>query len=128
MLNSFQFYGALSSGAIYALVAFSIYLSFRVLDFPDLTVDGSYPLGAAVAAVMINADLNPWLACLGGFVAGMLAGALTAFLHVGLKIMNLLASILVMTALYSINLRVMGTPNVSIHGKSTSLVITRCSM
>ena len=51
MLNSFQFYGALSSGAIYALVAFSIYLSFRVLDFPDLTVDGSYPLGAAVAAV-----------------------------------------------------------------------------
>lgn len=121
MLNSFQFYGALSSGAIYALVAFSIYLSFRVLDFPDLTVDGSYPLGAAVAAVMINADLNPWLACLGGFVAGMLAGALTAFLHVGLKIMNLLASILVMTALYSINLRVMGTPNVSIHGKSTIL-------
>lgn len=119
MLSAIQLYGALASGAIYGLVAFSIYLSFRVLDFPDLTVDGSFPLGAAVAAVMINQDLNPWLACLCGFLAGALAGALTAWLHVRLKIMNLLASILVMTALYSINLRVMAAPNLSIHGKET---------
>lgn len=121
MLSLSQLYGALSSGLIFALVAFAIYLSFRVLDFPDLTVDGSFPLGAAVAAVMITAGYNPWLACVAGFFAGACAGALTALLHVKLGIMNLLSSILMMTALYSINLRVMDKPNLSLYGSETIL-------
>ncbi|MDO4435000.1 MAG: ABC transporter permease [Cardiobacteriaceae bacterium] len=121
MLSLAQVYGAVSSGLIFALVAFAIYLSFRVLDFPDLTVDGSFPLGAGVAAVVITAGYNPWLACLAGFAAGMLAGCVTALLHVRWGIMNLLSSILVMTALYSINLRVMGAPNISLYGSQTIL-------
>lgn len=121
MLSQMQFFGALSQGMIYALVAFAIYLSFRVLDFPDLTVDGSFPLGAGTCAILMLSGWEPWLACLGGFGAGLLAGALTAFLHIRFQIMNLLASILVMTALYSINLRIMGKPNLSLSGQTTIL-------
>ncbi|WP_409202344.1 ABC transporter permease [Suttonella sp. R2A3] len=121
MLSEIAFYGAIETGFIYGLVAFGIYLSFRVLDFPDLTVDGSFPLGAAVAAVCIMNGWNPWLATLTAIVAGMLAGAVTAFLNVKLGILNLLASILVMTALYSVNLRVMGRPNVALLGEDTIL-------
>lgn len=121
MLSQIAFYGAIESGLIYALVAFSIFLSFRVLDFPDLTVDGSFPLGAAVVAVCIINGINPWVATLLAVVAGMFAGAVTAFLNVKLGILNLLASILVMTALYSINLRIMGSPNVALLGESTVL-------
>ncbi|UJF24424.1 ABC transporter permease [Suttonella sp. R2A3] len=121
LLSEIAFYGAIETGFIYGLVAFGIYLSFRVLDFPDLTVDGSFPLGAAVAAVCIMNGWNPWLATLTAIVAGMLAGAVTAFLNVKLGILNLLASILVMTALYSVNLRVMGRPNVALLGEDTIL-------
>lgn len=111
MLSQIAFFGAVETGLIYGLVAFGIYLSFRVLDFPDLTVDGSFPLGAAVAAVLIIAGWNPWLATAMAMLAGMAAGAVTALLNVKLGILNLLASILTMIALYSVNLRVMGSPN-----------------
>ena len=112
MLSQIAFFGAVETGLIYGLVAFGIYISFRVLDFPDLTVDGSFPLGAAVAAVLIISGWNPWLATGMAILAGMAAGAVTALLNVKLGILNLLASILTMIALYSVNLRVMGGPNV----------------
>ncbi|HEY9120896.1 MAG TPA: ABC transporter permease, partial [Marinobacter sp.] len=101
--------------------AFGIYLSFRVLDFPDLTVDGSFPLGAAVAAVLIIEGVNPWLATGAAILAGMAAGAVTALLNVKLNILNLLASILTMIALYSVNLRIMGRPNVALLTEDTVL-------
>lgn len=110
-------FGALESGLIYALVALGVYISFRVLDFPDLTADGSFPLGGAVAGVAILADVNPWLACIFGMLAGGVAGIVTAWLHVKLGILQLLASILVMVALYSINLRIMGAPNLPLLGE-----------
>lgn len=121
MLSEIAFYGALETGFVYALVAFSIFVSFRVLDFPDLTVDGSFPLGAAVAAVLIIEGYHPWAATFAAIAAGMVAGALTAVLNVKLKILNLLASILTMTALYSVNLRIMGKPNVALLGEDTVL-------
>ncbi|GGE70817.1 ABC transporter permease [Streptosporangium jomthongense] len=121
MLSEIAFYGAIETGLIYGLVAFGIYLSFRVLDFPDLTVDGSFPLGAAVAAVLIMAGWNPWLATGCAVLAGMAAGAVTAILNVKLNILNLLASILTMIALYSVNLRVMGRPNIALLGEDTVL-------
>ncbi|XKH01020.1 ABC transporter permease [Marinobacter nauticus] len=121
MLSEIAFYGALETGLIYGLVAFGIYISFRVLDFPDLTVDGSFPLGAAVAAMLIMAGWNPWLATGMAIIAGMAAGAVTALLNVKLNILNLLASILTMIALYSVNLRIMGRPNVALLGEETVL-------
>lgn len=111
------FFAALESGLIYALVALGVYISFRILDFPDLTADGSFPLGGAVAGVAILAHVNPWLACLFAMLAGMAAGVTTAWLHVRLGILQLLASILVMVALYSVNLRIMGAPNLSLLGE-----------
>lgn len=121
MLSNIAFYGALETGLIYGLVAFGIYLSFRVLDFPDLTVDGSFPLGAAVAAVLILDGWNPWLATGCAALAGMGAGAVTALLNVKLNILNLLASILTMIALYSVNLRIMGRPNLALLQEETVL-------
>ena len=121
MLSEIALYGAIETGLIYGLVAFGIYISFRVLDFPDLTVDGSFPLGAAVAAMLILAGWNPWLATAAAVLAGMAAGAVTALLNVKLKILNLLASILTMIALYSVNLRIMGRPNVALLTEETVL-------
>lgn len=121
MLSDIALYGAIETGLIYGLVAFGIYISFRVLDFPDLTVDGSFPLGAAVAAMLIIAGWNPWIATGAAVLAGMAAGAVTAILNVKLNILNLLASILTMIALYSINLRIMGRPNVALLGEDTVL-------
>ncbi|MCD1630348.1 ABC transporter permease [Marinobacter shengliensis] len=121
MLSEIAFYGALETGLIYGLVAFGIYLSFRVLDFPDLTVDGSFPLGAAVAAVLILEGWNPWVATGFAVLAGMAAGAVTAILNVKLNILNLLASILTMIALYSVNLRIMGRPNIALLSEETVL-------
>nr|WP_255487199.1 ABC transporter permease [Oceanospirillum sediminis] len=106
---------------LFGLVAFGVFIAFRVLDFPDLTVDGSFPLGAAVAATLIVSGWNPWVATAMAMVAGCMAGALTAWLNVRLQIMNLLASILTMIALYSINLRIMGKPNVALLGDETVL-------
>jgi putative ABC transport system permease protein len=111
--------GALEIGLIFGLVALGVLLSFRIVNFPDLTVDGSFPLGGAVAATLIVAGWNPFAATGLAIVAGALSGALTAFLNVRLKIMQLLASILVMIALYSVNLRVMGKPNVPLINEPT---------
>ena len=111
--------GAIEIGLIFALVALGVYISFRLLRFPDLTVDGSFPLGGAVCAVMIVAGFNPWIATLGATLAGAAAGLVTGWLNVKLKIMDLLASILMMTALYSINLRVMNGPNVPLIAEPT---------
>ncbi|MGH1540409.1 MAG: ABC transporter permease [Arenicella sp.] len=123
-MSSIAFLGAIESGLIFALVAFGVFFSFRILDFPDLTVDGSFPLGAAVSAVMIISGVNPWLATLCAFFAGSLAGVVTALMNVKLGILNLLASILTMIALYSINLRIMGRPNIALLGENTVLTPT----
>jgi len=120
-LSQIAFFGALETGLIFALVAFGVFISFRVLDFPDLTVDGSFPLGAAVSATLIVSGYNPWLATLVATFAGCLAGTVTAWMNVKLKILHLLASILTMIALYSINLRIMGKPNTALLGDVTVL-------
>ncbi|MFC4274842.1 ABC transporter permease [Achromobacter aloeverae] len=111
-MSLFSLMGALEIGLVFGLVALGVMISFRLLRFPDLTVDGSFPLGAAVAATLVSAGCNPFLATAAAIVAGALAGLLTAWLHVRLRIMDLLASILVMIGLYSVNLRIMGRPNV----------------
>ncbi len=121
-MNIAALLGAVELGLLYALVAFGIYLSFRVLNFPDLTVDGSFPLGAAVAATFIVLGVNPYLATLYAMLAGALAGFVTAFLNVRFRILHLLASILTMIALYSINLRIMGRPNIALINEPTILV------
>lgn len=118
-MSLIAFFGALESGLIYGLVALGVLISFRTLDFPDLTADGSFPLGGAVAGISIIAGVNPWLACLFGMIAGSAAGIVTAWLHVKLGILQLLASILVMVALYSVNLRIMGAPNLPLLGEQT---------
>ncbi|AUZ05838.1 MULTISPECIES: ABC transporter permease [Vitreoscilla] len=118
-MSMIALFGALETGLIYALVALGVYISFRILDFPDLTADGSFPLGGAVAAVCIVNGVNPWLACGVAVIAGALAGMLTAWMHVSLKILQLLAGILVMVALYSVNLRIMGSPNVPLIGEAS---------
>ncbi|WP_199508477.1 MULTISPECIES: ABC transporter permease [unclassified Psychrobacter] len=118
-MSLISFFAALESGLIYGLVALGVLISFRTLDFPDLTADGSFPLGGAVTAVSIIAGVNPWLACIFGMLAGSVAGIVTAWLHVKLGILQLLASILVMVALYSVNLRIMDAPNISLLGETT---------
>ncbi|MDX9688066.1 MULTISPECIES: ABC transporter permease [Halopseudomonas] len=111
-MSLFSLFGALEVGLIFSLVALGVFISFRLLRFPDLTVDGSFPLGGAVCAVLIANGMDPFLATLIATLAGALAGMVTAVLNVHLKIMDLLASILMMIALYSINLRIMGRPNI----------------
>ena len=115
-----QFNGAVEMGLIYGLVAVGVYLSFRVLDFPDLTVDGSFPLGAAVSASMIMAGYDPIVSTATAVLAGSLAGLVTAWMSTHLRMLNLLAGILTSSALYSINIRVMGhRPNISLLGENT---------
>ncbi len=120
-MSDIAFWGAVETGLIYALVAMGVYLSFRVLDFPDLTVDGSFPLGAAVCATMIVSGWDPWISTLGGFLAGAFAGFVTAFISVRFGVLHLLASILTMVALYSINLRIMSGSLKPIGGSDTVL-------
>lgn len=105
-------FGAFETGLIYALVALGVLISFRILDFPDLTADGSFPLGAFVGAVCLLANINPFIAISAAFIAGCAAGAMTAWLNVRLNILHLLAGIIVMTGLYAVNLRIGGAPNV----------------
>jgi putative ABC transport system permease protein len=118
-MSLYTLLGALEIGLIFSLVALGVLISFRILAFPDLTVDGSFPLGGAVAATMIAAGYDPFLATAVAILAGAVAGFITAWLNVRLKIMDLLASILMMIALYSINLRVMGKPNVPLINEPT---------
>ena len=118
-MSLFSLLGAVEIGLIFSLVALGVFISFRLLRFPDLTVDGSFPLGGAVCAILISTGTNPWLATLAGTAAGAFAGLITGWLNVRLKIMDLLASILMMIGLYSINLRVMGGPNVPLINEPT---------
>ena len=118
-MSLFSLLGALEIGLIFSLVALGVLISFRILNFPDLTVDGSFPLGAAVAATAIAAGIDPFMATLAAILAGAVAGFMTGWLNVRLKIMELLASILMMIALYSINLRIMGGPNIPLINDAT---------
>lgn len=115
------FLGAIETGLIFSLVALGVFLAFRVLNFPDLTVDGSFAFGAAVTAVLIVKGWNPWLATAAAVAAGALAGLCTGYLNVRLRVLNLLASILTMIGLYSINIRIMGGPTVPLLGQPTVL-------
>ena len=105
-------FGAIATGFCFALVAIGVYITFRVLDFPDLTIDGSLPLGAAISATMITAGYSAYLTLPLAFLGGMIAGITTAVIATRLKIHSLLASILTTTALISINLRIMGRSNI----------------
>ena len=118
-MSLFSLLGAVEIGLIFSLVALGVFISFRLLRFPDLTVDGSFPLGGAVCAILISTGTNPWLATLAGTAAGAVAGLITGWLNVRLKIMDLLASILMMIGLYSVNLRIMGGPNVPLINETT---------
>lgn len=111
--------GALEQGLVYGIMVIGVYLTFRILDFPDLTVDGSLPLGAAISAVAITSGLNPYLSLLFALLGGFIAGSVTAILNTKFKILHLLASILTMIALYSINIRIMAGPNVALIGSTT---------
>ena len=97
---------------IFAIMVLGVYISFRILNFPDMTVDGTFPLGAAISAKLLTLGVNPYLTLLVALISGAAAGAVTGLIHVKLKVKDLLAGILVMTALYSINLRVMGKSNI----------------
>lgn len=111
--------GALTLGFIFSLVALGVYISFRIFAFPDITADGSSTLGAALAAMLLIKNVNPVLATASGFAGGFLAGTLTGTLATKFKINGLLAGILVMTGLYSVNLHIMGRSNISVLGSST---------
>jgi|SRR5690554_160375 len=120
-LNILQ--GTIEQGLVFGLLAMGVYLTFRILDFPDLTVEGSFPLGASVTAVFIINGTNPFLATFFAFIAGILAGMITGIINTKLKIAGLLAGILTMTSLYSINLRVMGRSNIPLLRETTILTI-----
>src|SRR6056297_359600 len=110
---------SLEQGLAFGIMALGVFISFRILDFADLTVDGSLPLGAAVSARLLTAGMNPFLSLAAAVFAGGIAGAMTGFLNTKMKIAPLLSGILTMTSLYSINLRVMGRPNIPLIGKDT---------
>lgn len=114
-----------AQGLLWALLALGVYVTFRVLDIADLTVEGSFPLGAATAASMMVAGFGPLVALLAAFVTGMLAGVVTGLLHTKMKIPALLAGILTMIALYSVNLRIMGKANLSLLGVDTLFKIAK---
>lgn len=111
--------GAVSQGILWGIMTVGVYLTFKVLNFPDLTVDGSFALGGAVTAVLIVNGMNPFLTLPFAILAGMVAGAVTGFLHTKLKIPGILAGILSMIALYSVNVRVMGRANTPLLGEDT---------
>ncbi|MDZ5076392.1 ABC transporter permease [Nesterenkonia sp. HG001] len=116
---------ALELGLIYAIMALGVYLTFRILNFPDLTVDGSFTSGAATAAILITNGVNPFLATAAAFVVGCVAGLITGLLHTKGNINGLLAGILTMIGLYSINLRIMGGANVPLLGQDTAISALR---
>lgn len=99
----------LTQGLVYALLSYGVYITYKILDFPDLTVDGSFPLGAAVTALMMTSGFNAWLTLPASLLAGALAGLITGIIHVRFKVRDLLAGIITMTALFSINLQIAGS-------------------
>ncbi len=110
---------SLEQGLAFGIMALGVYITFRILDFPDLTVDGSLPLGAAVSAKLIVSGYNPFISIIFAILAGGVAGAITGILNTRFKIAPLLSGILTMTALYSINLRIMGRPNIPLLTEKT---------
>nr|WP_294469598.1 ABC transporter permease [uncultured Sellimonas sp.] len=106
-------------GLIYGILALGVYITYKILDFPDLTVDGSFPLGSAVTAALIVKGVNPYLTLLISFAAGVVAGICTGLIHVKCKVRDLLSGIIMMTALWTINLRIAGTANVPIFGEKS---------
>ena len=106
-------------GLIYGILALGVYITYKILDFPDLTVDGSFPLGSAVTAALIVKGVNPYLTLVISFGAGVLAGVCTGLIHVKFKVRDLLSGIIMMTALWTINLRLAGTANVPIFGEKS---------
>jgi len=118
-MSLYAFVGALESGFIFGFVALGSYVTFRILRFPDITVEGSFPLGASVMAALVAGGLNPFAATLIAVGAGAMAGLITAFLNIRLKILHILAGILTAVALYSVNLRIMGRPNTPLIGRET---------
>lgn len=109
----------LEQGMIYGIMALGVYITYKILDFPDLTVDGSFPMGAAIAAVLISKNFNPLLTLPICFLAGALVGTLTGLIHVKLKVRDLLSGIIMMTALYTVNLRIAGRANLPIYNNTT---------
>lgn len=109
----------MEQGFIYGILALGVYITYKILDFPDLTVDGSFPLGGAVGAALITKGMSPFLALLLAFLAGALAGILTGLIHVKGKVRDLLAGIIMMTALWTVNLRIAGTANVPLFSQKT---------
>lgn len=106
--------GILEQGFIYAIMAMGVYITYKILDFPDLSVDGTFPLGGAVCALLLSNGINPWVSLLAAFVAGAAAGFLTGVIHVKCKVRDLLSGIITMTILYSLNLHIAGSANVPI--------------
>lgn len=111
--------GVIEEGLIYAIMALGLYITYKILDFPDLSVDGTFPMGAAVTAMLILKGVHPALTLLISFSAGLLAGCITGLIHVKLKVRDLLSGIIMMTALYSVNLRIAGKANLPIFSKET---------
>lgn len=109
----------MEQGLIYGILALGVYITYKILDFPDLTADGSFPLGAAVTAALLSRDVNPYVTIPVSFLAGALAGACTGLIHVKGKVRDLLSGIIMMTALWTANLRIAGTSNVPLFSKET---------
>ena len=109
----------IEQGLIYGIMALGVYITYKILDFPDLTVDGSFPLGGAVTAALIKGGVNAYLTLPAAFLAGAAAGICTGLIHVKLKVRDLLSGIIMMTALYTINLTVAGTNNVPLFSQET---------
>lgn len=119
-------FGAVSQGLVWATLALGVYITFRILNFADMSCEGSFALGGSVSAVlMVNVGVNPFITVIAATLAGMIAGAITGFLHTKLKIPAILSGILTMIGLYSINLRIMGQANTSLIGQTTMITIIR---
>lgn len=117
----------LTQGLIYALLSCGIYITYKILDFPDLTVDGSFPLGAAVTAVLLTRGVNPWLTLAVAMAVGAAAGLTTGLIHVRLKVRDLLAGIITMTALFSINLQIAGS-NLNVERAMKTIFTSKLAM
>ena len=116
--------GAFAQGMVWGLMALGVYITYRLLDFADLIVDGSFATGGAVAVMLIRGGMNPWLALIFAFMAGMAAGLITGLLHTKLGIPGILASILTQISLYSINLNIMGCSNQAVSVDKYPLIVS----
>jgi putative ABC transport system permease protein len=116
---------SVSQGLLWSIMAIGVFLTFRILDIADLSAEGSFPMGAAVCALMIVNGYHPILATIGGMLGGMLAGAVSGFMHTKMKIPALLTGIITLTGLYSINLLILGRSNVSLSGETTLVTLVQ---